>query len=110
MPTSRPCLDASSAIDAERDMSSYEELVHDPISATFKSEGQLFFFTSSANLEMGVARSGVNGSLIWSSSSERFYSIISIHPSIFGDSMMDAHNLKPIVDTGRSCSCKISQN
>jgi hypothetical protein len=97
-PTSRPCLEASSAIDAERDMSSYEELVHDPISATFKSAGQSFFFTSSANLEMGVARSGVNGPLIWGSSSERFYpkSLAFIHSIL----IKDAHNLNHLIILG----------
>jgi hypothetical protein len=39
-------------------------LVQEPIRATFSSEGQPFFTTSSLNLEIGVARSGVKGPLI----------------------------------------------
>jgi hypothetical protein len=62
--TSRPCAAASLAMEAERDISSYDELVHDPIRATLSSSGQPFFLASVANLEIGVARSGVNGPLI----------------------------------------------
>ena len=69
---SRPWLAASWAIEAERVMSSYEELVQEPIRATFSSEGQPFFTTSSLNLEIGVARSGVKGPLIWGSNSDKF--------------------------------------
>ena len=74
--TSSPCAVASLAMDAERDMSSYEELVQEPMSATLSSWGQLFFFTSSANLEIGVARSGVKGPLMWGSSSDKFYTVL----------------------------------
>lgn len=45
----RPCEAASLAIEADRDMSSYDELVHDPISPTLSSEGHEFFLTSAAN-------------------------------------------------------------
>lgn len=68
----RPCWAASLTIAAERLMSSYEELVQEPMRATLSSAGQLFFSTSCLNLEMGVARSGVKGPLMWGSSSERF--------------------------------------
>ena len=47
-----------------RDISSYEELVQDPIKPTLSSCGQSFFLTSSANLEIGVPKSGVNGPLM----------------------------------------------
>ena len=53
-------------------MSSYEELVQEPMRATFSSEGQPFFTTSSLNLEIGVARSGVKGPLICGSNSDKF--------------------------------------
>lgn len=43
------------------------------MSATFSSEGHLLVFTAVANLEIGVARSGVNGPFTCGSSSERFY-------------------------------------
>jgi len=56
-------------------MSSYDELVHDPIRPTESLAGQSFFLTASANLERGVARSGVYGPLMWGSSSERLISI-----------------------------------
>ena len=69
---SRPCCLACLAMDAARDMSSYDEFVQEPISPTLSSAGQLFFSTASLNLEIGVARSGVKGPLIWGSSSERF--------------------------------------
>jgi hypothetical protein len=67
----RPWLEASRAMDAARDMSSYEEFVHEPMSATLRSVGQSFLITSSLNLDTGVARSGVNGPLMWGSSSFR---------------------------------------
>ena len=60
MPWSAACL----AMLAERVMSSYEELVHEPMSATLSSSGQPFLTTSSLNLERGVARSGVKGPLM----------------------------------------------
>ena len=71
--TSRPWAEASFAMAAERVMSSYEELVQEPMRPTLRSAGQSFFLTSSANLEIGVARSGVKGPLMWGSSSDRFY-------------------------------------
>ncbi|KIJ18057.1 aconitate hydratase [Paxillus involutus ATCC 200175] len=70
IPWESPWAAASRAIEAERDMSSYEELVQEPMRATLSSAGQLFFLTSSANLERGVARSGVKGPLMWGSSSD----------------------------------------
>ncbi len=60
-------------MEAERVISSYEELVHDPMRATFRSVGQPFFTTSSLNFEIGVARSGVKGPLMCGSNSDRFY-------------------------------------
>jgi hypothetical protein len=69
---SSPWSAASLAIEAERVISSYEEFVQEPMRATFNSVGQPFFTTSSLNLEMGVARSGVKGPLICGSNSERF--------------------------------------
>ena len=70
--TCKPWSAASWAMEADRDMSSYDELVQEPMRETLSSCGQLFFLTSAANLDNGVARSGVNGPLIWGSSSERF--------------------------------------
>src|SRR5438046_10445908 len=60
----KPWLRASRAMEAARDMSSYDEFVQDPIRPTFNSEGHLFASTASLNLEMGVARSGVKGPLM----------------------------------------------
>jgi hypothetical protein len=60
MPWSR----ASRAIEAARDISSYEEFVQEPIRPTFNSSGQLLALTASLNLEIGVARSGVKGPLM----------------------------------------------
>ncbi len=48
-------------MDAERDMSSYDELVQDPIKPADNFSGQLFFLSASANCDKGVARSGVKG-------------------------------------------------
>ena len=70
----RPCEAASSAIAADRLMSSYDELVHDPMRPTLSSAGQECFLTSEANLEIGVARSGVKGPLICGSRVSRFCS------------------------------------
>src|SRR5580698_2556357 len=58
---------ACRAREAERLISSYEELVHDPIRATSRRSGQLLALTASANLLMGQARSGVKGPLTWGS-------------------------------------------
>ena len=60
----RPWEAASLAMAAERVMSSYDELVQEPMRATLSSAGQLFFSTSWANFEIGVAKSGVKGPLI----------------------------------------------
>ena len=50
---------ASLTTEAAREISSYDELVHDPMSPTSTSIGHLFFTASSFILEIGVARSGV---------------------------------------------------
>mmetsp|Transcript_21649 Transcript_21649/g.38589 ORF Transcript_21649/g.38589 Transcript_21649/m.38589 type:complete len:208 (-) Transcript_21649:1161-1784(-) len=71
MPASRACL----AMEAARAMSSYEELVQEPIRPAFSSDGQPFFLMASAKTEMGCARSGVKGPFTWGSSSVRFTSI-----------------------------------
>lgn len=67
-PASRACL----AIEATRDMSSYDELVHDPISPAVSAGDHLFSATNDENLDRGVDRSGVNGPFRWGSSSDRF--------------------------------------
>ncbi len=46
---------------AARLISSYEELVHEPIKPTSIFVGQPFSAATSLTLERGVARSGVNG-------------------------------------------------
>ena len=56
-----PLSTACFAIDIERDISSYEELVHDPISPTCTLVGQLFSAATFAISEIGVALSGVKG-------------------------------------------------
>src|SRR5690606_29399243 len=56
-PLSTACL----AIDAARDRSSYDELVHDPISPHSTFSGHPFLAASSFIFDTGVARSGVNG-------------------------------------------------
>src|SRR5919202_4206534 len=50
---------ACSAMLAARDISSYEEFVHDPISATEIASIYELFFTSFAICDIGLARSGV---------------------------------------------------
>ncbi len=42
-------------------MSSYEELVHDPMSPSLTSSGHPFFLAVSPRAWIGVARSGVYG-------------------------------------------------
>ena len=72
------CLSAAClAKEAERDMSSYEELVQEPINATSNLSGQLFVFTASANLLMGQAKTGVKGPFTYGSHSLRFISMSS---------------------------------
>ena len=56
-----PFSTACFAIDAEREISSYEELVHEPINPTSTSVGQLFSAATFAISEIGVALSGVKG-------------------------------------------------
>ena len=67
-PASLACL----AMEATRDMSSYEELVHDPMRPAVREGDHLFSWMKEENLERGVERSGVKGPLRWGSSSERF--------------------------------------
>ena len=63
------------AKDAERVISSYDELVQDPIKPTSNFAGQLFFLTAAANLESGQAKSGVKGPLILGSNFDKLISI-----------------------------------
>src|SRR5450759_4935123 len=51
------------ATDAAREISSYEEFVHEPISPTSTFTGHLFFSATVFICEIGVARSGVKGPL-----------------------------------------------
>jgi len=67
-----PAAFACSAIEATRDMSSYDEFVHDPIRAEERVVGYLFDSKKEGNRDRGVARSGVNGPFRWGSSSDRF--------------------------------------
>jgi hypothetical protein len=93
----RPCEAASRAIEADRDMSSYDELVHEPMRPTLSSEGHECFLTSAANLEMGVARSGVKGPLMWGSSSLRFYPMSARPLPRFSEQVRATHNLDALV-------------
>lgn len=68
-PASLACL----AIEATLDMSSYDELVHDPIRPAVSAGDHLFSWMKEENLESGVERSGVKGPLRWGSRSERFW-------------------------------------
>ena len=56
---SRPWSSASWVIEADRLMSSYDELVQEPMRPTLSSSGQPSDLTFAANLLMGVAKSGV---------------------------------------------------
>src|SRR2546425_1169956 len=47
------------ATEAERVISSYDELVQEPINATSNFSGHPSFFTASLNFEIGQAKSGV---------------------------------------------------
>ena len=60
MPAASACL----ATLAARAMSSYDELVHEPIRAALSSVGQLPFLTAPAKPDSGLARSGVKGPLM----------------------------------------------
>src|ERR1017187_444682 len=60
----KPWLVACSAMDAALVISSYDELVHEPINPTSNSSGQPFALTASANLDIGHAKSGVKGPLM----------------------------------------------
>ena len=53
--------DTCFAKDAAREISSYEELVQEPINPYWIFNGQLFLIASSFILEIGVAKSGVKG-------------------------------------------------
>lgn len=70
--TLRPAAVACLAMLATRDMSSYDELVHEPMRPAESSSFQLLDETNEANLDRGVERSGVKGPLRCGSSSERF--------------------------------------
>lgn len=63
-------------MEAERAMSSYEELVQDPIKPTLMSTGQSFFLALAPSLSMGEAKSGVNGPLTWGIKVSRLISMI----------------------------------
>lgn len=54
-------------------MSSYELLVHDPMSPAEISSFHPCSFTNDPNFDSGVARSGVNGPLTVGSRSDKFY-------------------------------------
>src|SRR5919199_531994 len=69
--TFSPFTFACCAMLAARDMSSYEEFVQDPMSATDISSMYLLFFTSSAIRDIGLAKSGGWGPTICGSSLER---------------------------------------
>jgi hypothetical protein len=62
-------------MEATRDMSSYDELVHDPISAPERVVGKELDERKEGKAERGVARSGVKGPLRWGSSSDRFWTL-----------------------------------
>ena len=66
---------ACCASEAAREISSYDELVHEPIKPTSILVGHPFSLATSAIFEIGVARSGVNGPLIYGSSSSRLISM-----------------------------------
>ena len=66
-----PFSTACFAIDAEREISSYEELVQEPISPTLTSVGQSLSEASFAISEIGVALSGVKGPFKWGSKSDK---------------------------------------
>src|SRR5690606_36923826 len=63
------------AIDAARDKSSYEELVHEPINPHSTFVGQPFLPASSRIREIGVYKSGVNGPFNDGSNSDKLISI-----------------------------------
>ena len=56
-----PFSTACRAMETEREISSYDELVHDPIKPTFISVGQPFSCAATAMADIGVALSGVKG-------------------------------------------------
>src|SRR5690554_807977 len=66
---------ACSTIDTARDISSYDELVQDPINPHSILIGQSFSATTAFILETGVPLSGVNGPLICGSNSDKLISI-----------------------------------
>src|SRR5581483_1332584 len=63
--TRSPALAACRAIDAVRVMSSYDELVHDPINAELIFAGQPFSLAWAPTSETLWARSGEWGPLMW---------------------------------------------
>lgn len=70
----RPRFIAWWTIEGERDMSSWELLVQEPIRPTVRSDGQPAEATSSLNSERGCAKSGVKGPLMCGSNLERLIS------------------------------------
>mmetsp|Transcript_6284 Transcript_6284/g.25241 ORF Transcript_6284/g.25241 Transcript_6284/m.25241 type:complete len:316 (-) Transcript_6284:976-1923(-) len=70
-----PCSAACLHRLTERAMSSYDELVHEPIRPAVSFSGHPLALTAAANSESGCARSGVKGPLMWGSSSERLISM-----------------------------------
>src|SRR6218665_2811135 len=60
---------------AAREISSYDELVHEPINPTSTLVGQLFFAAASFICEIGVAKSGVKGPFKCGSNSDMLISI-----------------------------------
>ena len=74
----RPASLACSAIEATRDISSYDELVQDPMSAEERVVGYLFDARKAGKVDRGVERSGVKGPFRWGSSVERSYASANI--------------------------------
>src|ERR1700753_3328780 len=66
-PAADACLTRSSALV----MSAYELFVQLPMRPEEKLSGQFFSLTKSANFDIGVLKSGVNGPFMWGSSVER---------------------------------------
>src|SRR5687768_11940678 len=70
-----PCASAWRAIDAARVMSSYDELVHEPINRADASVGPALALAAGATFDPGRARWGVCGPLIHGWSDERSTSL-----------------------------------
>ncbi|KAH3662866.1 hypothetical protein OGATHE_004442 [Ogataea polymorpha] len=72
----KPTLAACLMIEAARDMSWYDEFVHEPIKPAVMVSGHSFSLVVSLSLEIGVDKSGVNGPFTLGSSVLRSISII----------------------------------